>query len=250
MKGQERAFGRLAALMVAGLALGLWAGEAGAQTAKKLDCKGCVKSKQIKNRAIKGADIKNKTIGASKIKDESLTGKDIKDGSIGTADLAPEAAAGPTYVFLSSESHDGGFGVAAWDAVCQSDAVAAGLSPGVYQAWLSTSSFDARDMLPLGPFVDTAGSFVALNKADLLNDTILRGIGHFASGVPAARVAVWTGTGPDGTFLAPNCANWAVNDSATQGRIGETTRTDGAWTDVFLSDCNDATRYAYCFQVE
>ena len=50
-----------------------WAPNAVAQTAKKLNCKGCVKSKQLKNAGIKGKDLKDSTVTRAKIADSAVT---------------------------------------------------------------------------------------------------------------------------------------------------------------------------------
>lgn len=71
---------------------------AAAQSATKLDCKECVKSKQLKDGGIKGKDLKDNTIDGSKIEDgavgnldlsgDAVTSDKIADGTVEGADLA------------------------------------------------------------------------------------------------------------------------------------------------------------------
>ena len=65
-----------------------------AQTAKKLKCNGCVKSKQLKNNGIRGKDIKNGSLTALDLGDEA--GVDFVDG-----DPIPELVANVDTVIVS-----------------------------------------------------------------------------------------------------------------------------------------------------
>ena len=62
-----------------------------AQTADKLDCKGCVKSKQLKNGGIKGKDIKAGAVDGSKIADGSVDNPDIAGDAVDSLKVAPES---------------------------------------------------------------------------------------------------------------------------------------------------------------
>ena len=67
---------------------------AAAQTAKKLNCNGCVKSKQLKNNGIKSTDIKNGQVKNDDLGNNAVTGGKIADGTVSNADLANDAVDG------------------------------------------------------------------------------------------------------------------------------------------------------------
>ena len=80
MTGYGRSSNRLAALVIPGLLLGLWAGQAAAQTvADDVVCAGCVQ----------GSDIANGTIGPNKIIPGSINAATIANGVIGPNKLIP-----------------------------------------------------------------------------------------------------------------------------------------------------------------
>jgi hypothetical protein len=69
-----------------------------AQTAKKLNCTGCVKSKQLQNNGIKSANIKNgqvknadlgnNAVTGNKIADRAVNGAKVEDGSLTALNIA------------------------------------------------------------------------------------------------------------------------------------------------------------------
>ena len=78
-------------LLVAGLAAPLSfssVGEATAQTATDLKCKGCVGKKDIGKNAVKEKNIKKNAVTSAKIKDGTVESSDIKDGTIQAEDIA------------------------------------------------------------------------------------------------------------------------------------------------------------------
>lgn len=77
----------LSALTMAGALAVLGPSQAAAQSATKLKCKGCVSSKQIKNKGIKAADLKDNVVDSTKVRNESLTGADVANGSLTSADV-------------------------------------------------------------------------------------------------------------------------------------------------------------------
>lgn len=240
-----------------------------------------LKSKDIKDGTLTGGDFKARTLTGTQFQNGGLTGSDIEDGSIGATALAPNldrdlmadlacgedqvarffdgawdcVTGGAGYVFVSSVAHEGDFRESQWDGVCQADAMAAGLPAGTYEAWLSTSLTDAKDMLPPGPFYlppdsaapNPSGNLVALSKADLLDSIILRALDIEADGTAlAAQNNVWTGTAPNGTRTANTCSDWT--QTTGNATAGVTTGTGAAWTNLNLG-CFQSGR-VYCFQVE
>lgn len=78
----------LAILMAVVLAQG-----AQAQTAKKLNCNGCVKSKQLKNNGIKSKDIKDGQVKNADLANNAVTSAKIADGAVGAAKLGSDVTA-------------------------------------------------------------------------------------------------------------------------------------------------------------
>lgn len=78
----------LSALVIACAMAAISAQPAAAQTVESLKCTACVKSKQIKNRSIRRADIGADAITGAKVRDNSLTGSDVAAQSIPAEDLS------------------------------------------------------------------------------------------------------------------------------------------------------------------
>jgi hypothetical protein len=138
-------------------------------------------------------------------------------------------------------------GVAAGDAICASEAAAAGLT-GTYHAWLSTTGVGGVNPTQLARQTENNGPYVLSNDAEVVaNFTALIGntgtaATKFKSGIgasacdgqsvdvrgvfeactagfaPAAHA--WTGTKDNGTAAATNCTNWTVGTSAANGEEG------------------------------
>lgn len=93
--------GTLSALVIACAMTAVMAQPAVAQTAVKLDCTGCVKSKQVRNNGIRSADIRDGTVknvdlavdavGGSKIQPDAVTGAKVQDSSLTGSDLAAQS---------------------------------------------------------------------------------------------------------------------------------------------------------------
>lgn len=77
----------LSALLIASSMVAFHAQPAAAQTAKKLQCTGCVKSKQLRNNGIKSQDLKNGAVIGSKIAPDAVDGSKISDGAVGFDEL-------------------------------------------------------------------------------------------------------------------------------------------------------------------
>ena len=69
-----------------------------AQTARNLDCAGCVSSRDIKNNGIKSRDIKNGQVKRADLAKGAVTGAKVKDGSLTADDLAADVLFGRTVV--------------------------------------------------------------------------------------------------------------------------------------------------------
>lgn len=152
------------------------------------------------------------------------------------------------FVFVSAATTDGNLGgVAGGDALCQSEANAAGLS-GTYRAWLSDStSSPATTFNPftVGPYVSPIGEEIAADWADLTDGSLQAPIGRTAAGVSVSGF-VWTGTLSDGTASGESCDDWS--STSGDGSGGAATQTSSNWTE-FVSglSCMGELRI-YCFE--
>ena len=159
------------------------------------------------------------------------------------------ATGGASYIFISTEVHDGAFGAENWDNVCDAEAASAGLPDGDYKAWLSSvaGNFDARDILPPGPFYATDGIIIALSKADLLDGTLVNPILLRADRSFDGLPGPWTGTSQDGTASGYDCNNWSSNGGDAGGTTGGAGETTGLWTDGNQVFCS-SLKQVFCIQ--
>jgi hypothetical protein len=156
----------------------------------------------------------------------------------------------PRQVGYSTTAADPAFGgLSAGDAICQADAVAAGLK-GTWKAWLSTSTVDAKDrLLDNGPWYNKSTK-IADDKADLIDGTLDSGMGEDLAGNGYIG-KVMTGTSDLGVKTASNCINWTYNSGAvrgdptlTRGQAGGTT----GWSAEGLPICGPTSYRLICFQ--
>lgn len=187
--------------------------------------------------------------GDASVAEAPLTdaGSSSDDGAVPTAD-AGDAATTAQRVFVTSTTVKGNAiqGLAGADAICAARA-AAGKLGGDWVAWLSVAGGPhAADRLThAGPFVLTTGALVAANKAVLTSGAIQHAIDHDESGAAVAAGRVWTGTGPDGQYLTNDCDKWLAG--GTNGRAGNSSRTDDGWTSAAADGCGNLYRL-YCFE--
>lgn len=159
------------------------------------------------------------------------------------------AAKKTLHAFVTSQTKTGNLGgVAAADQLCTSLATAASVG-GTYRAWLSVSGADAIDRITsAGPWHLVTGEIVAADKAGLTTGKLARLVNRDEKGgTPSdAEDRVWTGTGPNGRYAAPDCAQWAGGGS---GLVGEAKNDDtGSWTALVNEDCDEVNR-VYCFEL-
>jgi len=121
---------------------------------------------------------------------------------------------------------------------------------GTYLAFLSVDGQNAGDRLPAGPYHLADGTLVALDKADLLDGSILHAIDMDESGlVAASSLEVWTGANADGSPSGQDCSNWTVaTDFSPGGAAGTTGSTGGAWAYWMGSFWCSDRKSVYCFQ--
>lgn len=156
----------------------------------------------------------------------------------------------PLRAFVSSSIQTGNLGgVAAADKLCNSLATAAGIG-GNYRAWLSVSGSDAIDRITsTGPWHLVSGEVVAADKAGLTNGQLAHLLDKDEKGAtpPDVEDRVWTGTGPNGRYAAPDCSQW--NAQSGSGLVGEANNTNrDKWTALVGEACSEVNRI-YCLEL-
>lgn len=146
-------------------------------------------------------------------------------------------------------------GLAGGDAICQSEADAAGL-PGTYKAWLSTAgeSPSTRFTRASVPYILPNGTMVAEDWADLTDGSILAPIDCGPDGEQVPSIGyeydVWTATKADGTPDTYNpirdCGEW-TGDLDWYGMLGYSRATNGEWSYKISFRCWSYL-HLYCFQ--
>lgn len=156
-------------------------------------------------------------------------------------------------VFASSTTYPGTLGgLSGADSICNS---LKGSISGTFVAWLSNSTIGAKDRIPTGSYyltnplnLQTVGTKIADNKADLLDGTLDTKINRDQSGSSiGGHQNVWTGTNSNGTLNANNCNNWQSSSSSVNGLGGDTDVTSSTWTAKQNNACNQNLKL-YCFR--
>ncbi len=159
-------------------------------------------------------------------------------GVMGSTATVAQPPTGPVSFFITSVgSGNGGDlgGLAGADAICQSQADAAGIDR-TFRAYLSTqgpNAVNARDRIGEGPWFNANGYRVAANVDDLhsMNHrlgplTALTATGNQipGNGFSPNRHDILTGTQPDGTAYPAGddmtCNNWTDSSEDGTARVG------------------------------
>ncbi|MGB5682072.1 MAG: hypothetical protein WBM47_09510 [Polyangiales bacterium] len=170
-------------------------------------------------------------------------------GTDAGADAGTDAGVGERRIFVTSGAQNADFGgIAGADALCASQAAAAGLE-GEFKAWLSTIESAVGDRLVQStvPYVLVDGTRVADDWTDLTDGTIQAFINLDASGVARAG-DVWTGTLPSGesNTQGGDCDGFT---SGTDGvaLCGSTRSVNAGWTASQLPGCSTSL-LLYCIE--
>ena len=159
-----------------------------------------------------------------------------------------DGGAAARVVFVSTTTNGNIGSLAAADAICQADAVAAGLPPALYQAWLSdgTDSPSTRMNQVSGPFELPDGTQIALSWADLTGGTLSAPINLRANGNAGVGLSVFTGTTSSGTYTGAetSCSDWTSTSGSA--RVGSTSATNGDWTDDGSTRACSFLTHLYC----
>jgi hypothetical protein len=121
------------------------------------------------------------------------------------------------------------------DAHCGSLAEAAGVTGRAWHAYLSTSDFDARDRIGVGPWFNAKGVKIADDVSSLHSDannitkqTALDEKGEIINGRgdKPNRHDMLTGSKPDGTRIADQtCGDWTLSGAEGAAMMGHHDRT-------------------------
>jgi hypothetical protein len=104
------------------------------------------------------------------------------------------------------------------------------------------------------PYTLRTGVAIAADWDDLTDGALAAAINVTETGAVASPSGVWTNTKTDGTVLGgPDCGDWLIGTSATNGSFGSLTRSDSGWTDLSLGICGPppdgvSGQRLYCFQ--
>ncbi len=152
--------------------------------------------------------------------------------------------------FVRSASFNGNLGgLAGADAKCQETADDGGFG-GVWTAWLSTSTVNAKDRIPDTVYRRLDNAVVANSKADLTDGSIAAPISVADDGSNyIGGAGVWTGTTQSGLYDSSqnSCLDWTSPIFSNTGQLGNAAATNREWTTNFLANCNSNLRL-YCFR--
>ena len=165
----------------------------------------------------------------------------------------------PRVVFVTGQLYNGDLGgLAGADAKCAASALTGLLSGDVeWLAWLSDgttspTSPGRMDTTFTGYYKLTTGEVFAHGWTDIVDGMHDKPIGISQNQVPPpAPLAAWSNTTADGaSFGAEHCDGWTSPDLDVDGRFGDVSASDAAWTDAEVSNpipCVSSF-HLYCFQ--
>ncbi len=181
-------------------------------------------------------------------------GSRLPDGGPATNPDQPGMQLTPTtlhnYAFVTSLAYGADFGgLSGADALCDARAKSAGL-PGIYKAWLSTKTENARDRIPTdaGGWARPDRLPFAASRASLLAGAVLYPprITEMGDDLLGDPFPLTTATGPDGTFYAngtySDCAGWTSIDSSQNYRSGSAAGGTFQWTAADGATCEQYGR--------
>ena len=154
--------------------------------------------------------------------------------------------------FVSTGTFDPSTGIAAADAICQSEAAAAALpNATTFLSLLSTSTASAASRFNVSagsePFVRPDGIEIAAAPT-LAAGTLDSGIWQNADGtyVTAGTTLAWTGSTNPSTLGSHTCNNWITKSASITGSVGDSSRTD-FWFNDGATACSGSS-VVYCLE--
>jgi len=143
-------------------------------------------------------------------------------------------------------------GLLAADSVCQTRAIASGVT-GTFKAWLSDGYTNAINRFNSnGPWVRLDGVKVADNKTDLADRSIFTSINLTELGAYiGGNWPVWTGSDDNGLATAATvCNNWTDATASFSGTMGYPNHAGDGWS-YFSGNtmqCSYTSGHLYCFE--
>ncbi|MCY1059089.1 hypothetical protein [Nannocystis sp. SCPEA4] len=187
-------------------------------------------------------------------------GEECDDGNDVDDDACSNACIKPRLVFVTSTLHNGALGgLAGADMQCAAAGMAANpnLPATAWRAWLSddTGSPSTRfDTTFTGWYQLVDGTPIAKGWSDLTDGNLAAPINLTESAAaPVNPLNAWSNTSPAGTTIGTeHCSKWTNSNLDPDGRLGQVTTTDSAWTDangmVLNPTVCSAGLHLYCFQ--
>jgi hypothetical protein len=171
------------------------------------------------------------------------------DGSIGNGDGDGDGATDrPNVAFVTAVAMPGGFGgLAAADALCNSEAASAGL-PGTFVAFLSTATQPAPARLAGSRgWVRPDGEPLIDQPADLfVGGRMFNALELDAAGNYRANMFTWTGTTEDGLADPQRCGDWTTTTG--NGLIGLHQMAAPQAVAASANSCANPS-HIYCFEI-
>lgn len=148
-------------------------------------------------------------------------------------------------MFVTTESRQGDFGgLSAADAICQSEADAAG-HVQTFKSILSTSGVNARTRVKIrSPIYNTNGNKLRDTYASLWSGSLLSSVGYHADGISGNR-PTWTGTGASGMFTGYDCSGWTSANAGVTGTEGSSVN-NSPWVDMGAAAACSESKSFYC----
>lgn len=151
------------------------------------------------------------TLRVRQISAATISTARVANVTVGTASTnwSVMTRAGALIIFATNNSYIGSFGgTAAADAICQNQAVSAGLA-GVYKSFLADSGNTVASRLMFAyPIVNTLGGIVF--SSDILNHGIETTVRRADGATTGAPYNVWTGMLPGGATSTELCSDWTA----------------------------------------
>lgn len=155
---------------------------------------------------------------------------------------------GGSRIFVTEMERSGDLGgISGADALCASEAAAAGLE-GEFRAWLSTASSPVGDRLVQStePYVLVDGTRVADDWQDLTDGSNQAAINLDAGGAVLGG-DTWTGTLPNGEPYAGGDCDGFTSAAVGISQCGSTQFTDNRWTAAQTPSCAAVLRL-FCIE--
>jgi hypothetical protein len=174
----------------------------------------------------------------------------------GEAQCKPEK-----YVFASSTTYQGNFGVPQADMLCDTLASRANLPNGIYKAWVSTLAVSPSQWVFDDAIWRLRGDddvVVAHSKSQLFSGELAAPINRDEQGNPLSsnwvcndtvEFPVWSATSEAGNPDGPDCMGWTNSAIPDNGSVGNAGAMDKEWTGTGCTMSCSSFLPIYCFQL-